>query len=421
MRRVLLVIVGILVVGIGACTWLLPDRYVVNAPIGQMLWGAGIEAPDSELVDQQMRVADGFELSLWAENVRGARVLRFTPAGDLLVSSPVQNSILLLERDGDGDGRSDGQRVLLEDLNHPYGIDFDDNWLYVGETGGILRAPFDPGQPGPGGGASGARLTGEPKAIVSDLPPGGNHWTRSVRVGPDGWLYVHVGSSCNVCQENDPNRRAALLRMRTDGSNEETFATGLRNSVGFDWQPSTGKLYATDNGRDLLGDDFPPCELNHLERGGFYGFPIANGNRVPDPDFGEVRQRFRHGILQRHQVEPGPGIVGRDEGLDLVSRPSGEPAIDEPAGMGAPGREVVSARRSWIRKKVGPLSGVSHAAQYGVNQAPRPFSRELAGVIHRLRHRRVRRYRSHVEDLIGPETQHLEHLCVERLEAAMHT
>ena len=290
MKRVLLIIVGILVVGIGACTWLLPDRYVVNAPIGQMLWGAGIEAPDSELVDQQMRVADGFELSLWAENVRGARVLRFTPAGDLLVSSPVQNSILLLERDGDGDGRSDGQRVLLEDLNHPYGIDFDDNWLYVGETGGILRTPFDPGQPGPGGGASGARLTGEPKAIVSDLPPGGNHWTRSVRVGPDGWLYVHVGSSCNVCQEDDPNRRAALLRMRTDGSDEETFATGLRNSVGFDWQPSTGKLYATDNGRDLLGDDFPPCELNHLEPGGFYGFPIANGNRIPDPDFGEGQQ-----------------------------------------------------------------------------------------------------------------------------------
>ena len=142
---------------------------------------------------------------------------------------------------------------------------------------------------------------------------------------------------------------------------------------------------------------------------------------APDPDFGEVRQRFRHGILQRHQVEPGPGIVGRDEGLDLVSRPSGEPAIDEPAGMGAPGREVVGERRSSIRKKVGPLAGVSHAAQYGVNQAARPFSRELAGVIHRLRHRRVRRYRSHVEDLIGPETQHLEHLCVERLEAAMHT
>jgi hypothetical protein len=98
-------------------------------------------------------------------------------------------------------------------------------------------------------------------------------------------MYVSIGSSCNVCEESDP-RRAAMVRYRPDGSGEEIYATGLRNSVGFDWQPGTGELFATDNGRDLLGDDFPPCELNRIVQGGFYGWPYANGDRKIDPDLG---------------------------------------------------------------------------------------------------------------------------------------
>jgi hypothetical protein len=88
-----------------------------------------------------------------------------------------------------------------------------------------------------------------------------------------------------VCREQDP-RRAAIVRFRPDGSGEPLHATGLRNAVGFDWRPEDGQLYATDNGRDMLGDDFPPCELNRVVAGGFYGWPVANGQRVPDPDFG---------------------------------------------------------------------------------------------------------------------------------------
>lgn len=288
MKRILVgAFVLLVALAIGACHWLVPERFAVNAPIGQMLWGADADAPDTATIDDRMQAPEGFEVSIWTENARGARALRLTPAGDMLVSSPVQNSILLLEADADGDGRSDGQRVLLEGLNHPYGVELRDGWLYIGETGGIARIPFDPGKPATPKNPSGARVSGELEHIVNDLPPGGNHWTRNLRFGPDGWLYVNVGSSCNVCLEEDPSRRAALLRFRPDGSGEQTFATGLRNSVGFAWQPSTGKLYATDNGRDLLGDNYPPCELNELVEGGFYGFPVANGNRQPDPDFGE--------------------------------------------------------------------------------------------------------------------------------------
>ena len=143
--------------------------------------------------------------------------------------------------------------------------------------GAIRRVRYDP-----------LRMTteGELETVVSNLPRGGNHWTRTVRFGPDGWMYVSVGSSCNVCIEQD-KRRAAILRYRPDGSGEEIYATGLRNAVGFDWRPLTGALFATDNGRDLLGDDSPPCELNQVKRRGFYGWPFAHGDRVPDPEFGK--------------------------------------------------------------------------------------------------------------------------------------
>ena len=101
-------------------------------------------------------------------------------------------------------------------------------------------------------------------------------------------MYVSIGSSCNVCEEKDP-RRATIVRYRPDGSGEQIHARGLRNSVGFDWRPETGELFATDNGRDLLGDDFPPCELNRISEGGFYGWPYVNGDRVRDPDLGAGR------------------------------------------------------------------------------------------------------------------------------------
>ncbi len=258
-----------------ACGWL-PERFAVNAPIGSMLFGTlGDEIETADLAE--MRVPEGFGIAVWAEGLPPTpRFLRFTEAGDLLVSAPRSGRIVLLERDADGDGASDGMRTVLDGLDRPHGVELRDGWLYVGETGAVARARFD---------ADAGRVTGPVERIVEGLPPGGNHWTKTLRFGPDGWLYLHVGSTCNVCIEED-ERRATIMRFRADGSEGAIYATGLRNSVGFDWQPGTGKLFATDNGRDLLGDDFPPCELNEIVEGGFYGWPFANGDRVPDPDFG---------------------------------------------------------------------------------------------------------------------------------------
>jgi glucose/arabinose dehydrogenase len=270
---------AVAIAGIGTCSLLIPERFAINAPILAMLTGRGAGAPPEPVIRERLRVPEGFDLSKHAE-VTGARWLRVLPSGDLLVSAARHGKVWLVESDRDGDGRSDGQRELLTGLNRPHGLELVDDWLYVAETDGFGRTHFATDGP------EGPRVMGDFEKLVDDLPAGGNHWTRTIRRGPDGWLYVSVGSSCNVCEEEDPQRRAAMLRFRLDGSGEETVATGLRNSVGFDWRPSNGALYATDNGRDLLGDDFPPCELNRIEMGGFYGFPYANGDRVPDPDLG---------------------------------------------------------------------------------------------------------------------------------------
>lgn len=285
--RVVLVLLLFLALTVGACHWLLPERYAVNAPIRHLLFGSGRDAPPASAVNELLSVPAGFAIELWAEGIPNARFLRFTPAGDLLVSTPRSGRVLLLERDRDGDGWPDGQQVLLDGLDRPHGLDLYDGWLYVGETGAIARVRFD---------AERRQIEGPVERVVSDLPAGGNHWTRTIRFGPDGWLYVSIGSSCNACVETDP-RRAALLRFRPDGSDEQVVATGLRNSVGFDWQPGTGALYATENGRDLLGDDFPPCELNRIVPNGFYGWPFANGDRIPDPDFGTDRDEEIRGSL----------------------------------------------------------------------------------------------------------------------------
>ena len=244
-------------------------------------------SPDARTLGARIRVPEGFSISVWAEGVVNARFLRFTDAGDLLVSVPRKGQVALLERDADGDGRSDGARVLLDGLDRPHGLDLHDGWLYVGETGAVVRARFDPAT---------RAVTSPLETVVASLPSGGAHWTRNVRFGPDGLLYVSIGSDCNACIEKDP-RRAAILRYQPDGSGEQIFATGLRNSVGFDWRPGTGELFATDNGRDLLGDDFPPCEFNRIVEGGFYGWPFANGDRIPDPDHGAGHEREIAGSL----------------------------------------------------------------------------------------------------------------------------
>lgn len=171
----------------------------------------------------------------------------------------------------------------------------------MAETDAVGRVLFD---------ADARQARGGFERVVGGIPGGENHWTRTVRFGPDGWMYVSIGSSCNVCTEKD-ERRATIVRYRPDGSGEEIYARGLRNAVGFDWQPETGDLYATDNGRDLLGDDTPPCELNRVVRGGDYGWPVAYGERIADPDLGAGQEaRIAASIPPAHRFRAHNAPLG---------------------------------------------------------------------------------------------------------------
>ena len=241
------------------------------------MMGIAGPAANSDIVRQQYNVPDGFTLELYDANLPRARFLLFTPSGDLLVSRPHSGDILLLGRDADGDGKPDARATLIEGLERPLGMDISGGWLYIAESNRVSRIRFD---------SDTGTVVGALETVVEGLTDNGNHWSKTIRIGQDQKLYLAQGSTCNICEEED-SRRATLMRFQLDGSQPEIIATGLRNSVGFDWAPWNGALYATENGRDLLGDDLPPCELNQIEAGNFDGWPYFYGDNIADPDMGD--------------------------------------------------------------------------------------------------------------------------------------
>lgn len=249
------------------------------AALFNVILGSGIEAPDQTTVEQRLVVPDGFSVGQYASGLKKVRLIEFSDAGDLIASQPREGNVIVIKRDQNNDGRNDGVTNLITQLNRPHGLEFYQDWLYIAESDAIGRILFDHDT----GSVSGAY-----ERIITGLSDNGNHWSKSIRI-KDDVLYVSMGSTCNVCEEQDP-RRATIMRFDTDGTNGEIFATGLRNSVGLDFAPWDGALYATDNGRDLLGDDYPVCELNQIEEGEFYGWPFINGFGDLDPDYGDGKQ-----------------------------------------------------------------------------------------------------------------------------------
>jgi len=270
-------LVVVAVIGVFGLLWLAPVAISDKGVFLNMLIGRSIGAPAQDTIQKQLHLPPGFRISLFAGDLRGARFMRVTSQGDLLVSLPRAGQVIWLERDRDGDGRADNRHVLIDKLNLPHGLDIRDDWVYVGENDAVGRVRLDKSQ---------SKVEGNYERIVTGLTGNGNHWTKTVRIGPDGNLYLTQGSTCNVCIEQD-TRRAAMMRFKADGTDGQIIATGLRNSVGFDWAPWDGELYATENGRDLLGDDVPNEELNRIIPGSFYGWPYVHGFGVIDPKFGK--------------------------------------------------------------------------------------------------------------------------------------
>ena len=221
----------------------------------------------------EIKLPEGFKIEEFATGLGSARFMAFSPDGVLFVTMGDEGKVVALP-DRDKNDKSDKTIMFAEGLRNPHGIDFYNGYLYIGEIHQVVRFKYTGIDSEPG----------KKEIIVPNLPPGG-HWSRTIRFGPDGKMYVSIGSSCNVCIEKD-ERRAAIVRYNADGSGARIFAKGLRNSVGITWHPDTKELWATDNGRDWLGDNLPPEEINVVKEGENYGWPYCYGDRVVDPDYG---------------------------------------------------------------------------------------------------------------------------------------
>lgn len=222
----------------------------------------------------------GFSISIYASNVPNARSMTLSPNGTLFVGTRTAGTVYAV-LDRDRDSTADEVIVIAKGLNMPNGVAFHDGALYVAEVSRILR--YDRIE---------ASLYNPPAPVVLNrgFPTDRHHGWKFIRFGPDGKLYVPVGAPCNVCNPTD-ERYAAIWRMEPDGTGLELFARGVRNTVGFDWHPTTEKLWFTDNGRDWMGDDQPPDELNRAPRPGLhFGFPYCHGTNVPDPLYGAKRR-----------------------------------------------------------------------------------------------------------------------------------
>lgn len=228
------------------------------------------KVPATEARVAQLKAPAGFKVSVFARELKNARMLAVALDGRVYVSRRDTGDVLMLE-DRNADGMADGAPVKVLDRPGAHGLAIKDGQLYVATVKEVFVAPLQPDG-----------RAGEPKLLIGDLPDSGQHPNRTIAFGPDGMLYISVGSTCNACNESNPEH-ATLLRASPDGKSRVIVASGLRNTIGFDWHPTTGELWGMDHGIDFLGDDIQPEELNRIEQGRRYGWPHIWGDGQENP------------------------------------------------------------------------------------------------------------------------------------------
>jgi len=238
------------------------------------------QTPEKLPLDQ-IKLPPGFAIELYATGVRNARQMALGDKGTLFVGSRTAGTVHAVV-DKDGDKKGDQVYPIATGLASPSGIAFRDGALYVAEISRVIR--YDGIE---------AKLDSPPAPVVvyDKLPTEGHHGWKYLGFGSDGMLYVPVGAPCNVCDRTKEDERfGTITRMKPDGTGQEIFARGIRNTVGFDWHSKTGELWIAENGRDMMGDDVPPDELLRAHKPGLhFGFPFCHGGDTSDPEFGAKR------------------------------------------------------------------------------------------------------------------------------------
>ena len=233
---------------------------------------------------EKIVLPEGFEIKIYADDVENARSMAISPSGTIFVGNRNKDNVFAL-KDTDGDNVIDKKYLITNKLkNMPNGVAFHDGDLYVAEVNKIWK--FENIEENLSYADKFDEYLEEPILISDDFPSDRHHGWKYISFGPDGKLYVPVGAPCNICESRD-EIYASITRMNPDGSNREIYVKGVRNTVGFTWHPETKQLWFTDNGRDMLGDNIPPCELNKVtEKDQHFGYPYCHGGDIGDPEFG---------------------------------------------------------------------------------------------------------------------------------------
>jgi len=262
--------------------------------VSLIIRSAACQADD--MLARNISLPPGFSISVYADNVPDARSLALSPTKILFVGSRTAG-IVYAVIDTDHDNVADEVITIARGLNMPNGVAYRNGDLFVAEVHRIIKFRdienrlYNPGTP---------------EVVFAALPEKKWHGWKFIKFGPDGKLYVPIGAPCNVCESDNP-LFATITRMNEDGTGFEIFAKGVRNSVGFDWHPVNKELWFTDNGRDMLGDDLPPDELNRAPHAGLhFGFPYLHGKNVIDPEFGEKKYTV---AITKPEQELGPHVA----------------------------------------------------------------------------------------------------------------
>jgi glucose/arabinose dehydrogenase len=247
------------------------NAVVLVAFVAMFVCGSATAAPPDLAT---LKVPDGFRIAIFADDVPNARQMALGASGTLFVGSRDAGRVYAITHDGT---KASAVKVIAKGLKVPSGIAFRDGSLYVAALDRVLR--YD-------GIEQKLALPPAPVVVTDALPSDGSHGWKFIAFGPDGKLYVPVGAPCNICEPSE--RHGLIARMNPDGSGYEVIARGVRNTVGFDWNPADKKLWFTENGRDWMGDDQPPCELNRVDKPGqHFGYPYCHGGTIADPEFGD--------------------------------------------------------------------------------------------------------------------------------------